>query len=108
MFQKSIAALLALAGEALGDDLAVFLVGEPDDEHEIADDHDRHDDERGPAEGVVEAGGDDVVGGSRIGDAERRPLLLLDGVLVERLPGRVRRSDAASWRRRRGRDRAAR
>ena len=36
---------------------------------------------------VVEARGDDVIGGGRVTDAKREPLLLLDRVLTERFPG---------------------
>src|SRR3712207_4102468 len=90
MFQRSMSTpKLATRAEALGDDVPVFRVREPDDEYEIPDYQDRHDEEGGPIERIVEAGRDDVVGGGRIGDAEGGPLLLFGRVLVQRFPGRV-------------------
>src|SRR5262245_25975813 len=88
-FQVSIELSLALRLEALVDDFAIFPVGKLHDHDEVPDDEDRHDDERRPAEAVVEPRGDDVVGGCGIGDPKPCPLLHLSRVLAQCFPGGI-------------------
>src|SRR5665647_456828 len=78
--------------ETLGDDVLVFLRRQAEDEYEVDDHDERCDDECRHAEGVVEARGDDVVGGlGRV--AELLPLRLHGGVLSHAGPRLVGECD---------------